>query len=245
MKNIQLFLVSLLTSVIINCYAGENKSVIKNNFSEITSIDISTVSGNCTVKSYDGDSVKVILEYNYKPAKSFTQVFNKEGEKLILKEKMTGSNSGWSNWILIVPEKMDISFSSASGSLEIKDVSGSIKVSTASGNILLEDLKILDQVKLSSASGNIEVSFAESPEFDFKASSASGDATIDFNGNPVKGTIEMKARVKNGEIRCPFKFDTEEIIGDDQKYMLKKVVLESETPEIQIHTASGKAILKK
>ena len=169
-----------------------------------------------------------------------------EKNVLKLKEKMTGSNSGYSEWTITVPQQTNIKFKSASGSISIENIAGKMKFSTASGNIDANGIIITDNSAFSSASGNVSIEFKESPGFDVLVSSASGYAALDFNHNPVIGNIEMRARVKLGKIVCPFKFDEEkEIDLYNQKYMIKSLMIKDKSPEIKIYTASGKAELKK
>jgi len=263
----------------------QEKTIAEKEFSNISFIDIGTVSGSCEVFKHEQILVVVKVEYNYKPKKHFEPVFTQEGEKLLLQEKMTGPNSGWSTWTLMVPENMDIKFGSASGSFEVENISGKLKAGTASGHIYLTNVSLTEHssfssasghIKLenvvcldtsgfstasgnvnaeniivkakadfSSASGDVSISFGESSVHDIKASSASGDAQINFNGNPITGMVEMKARYDKGDIICPSGF-TEQVIDENgEKYIVKKKIFEEEKPVIKIHTASGKAILKK
>ena len=199
---------------------------VEKEFSGIKSIDISTISGNCKVFRSDDSIVKVTLTHHYKPARTYEPIFEQKGDVLKLKEHMTGSNSGNSEWVLVVPAQTNINFKSASGSMSIKDITGKIKVRTASGHVI--------------------VSLAESPKFDISISSASGNTEIDFNNNPIAGTIEMKARADIGKIECPIEFTSQEEESDgNQAYMVRSVVVENESPVFKIHTASGTAILKK
>lgn len=232
---------------ICNCVAqSDAKGKVNNEFEGISSIDISTISGSCEIIKGETQLVKIELSYNYKPANSFEPIFSQEKNVLTLKELMHGSNSGHSKWILTVPEHMDIKFSSASGGIRMENIIGKIQVNTASGNVDANGIKILGDSKFNSSSGSVHIAFKESPKYDVLASSASGDAIIDFNQHPVIGKVEMKSRTEIGKIICPYAFDVEkeELVGN-QKYMIKSFELEKDTPSIKIHTASGKAVLKK
>lgn len=237
----------LLIILISNCVAQtETKGTVHKEYKGISLIDISTVSGSCEIIKGETQLVKIELSYNYKPANSFEPIFSQEKNVLTLKELMHGSNSGHSKWILTVPKHMDIKFSSASGGINIEGITGKIQVNTASGNINAEGISILADSKFNSSSGSVQIMFDESPKFDVLASSASGNATIDFNGNPVSGNIEMKSRTEIGKIICPYAFDVEkeELIGN-QRYVVKSFNAEQDAPTIKIYTASGKAVLKK
>jgi DUF4097 and DUF4098 domain-containing protein YvlB len=110
---------------------------------------------------------------------------------------------------------------------------------------MVSDIRFFGHTGFGTVSGNIEVSLAQSPAYNLDAHTASGNASIDFQENSVTGIIQMRAKFNMGEIICPYKFDTEEVVGDEEKYMVKKVKLGSDKPVITIHTVSGKAILKK
>ena len=245
MKRNILFLFCL-TILLSNNGFSQSKTEVNKEFTEVSFIDISTVSGNCTIKRGDGKQVEVMLVSDYRPAKNFEPVFSQEGDVLLLKEKMNGSNSGYSEWTITVPQQTSIKFKSASGSISIDNITGKMTINTASGNINMNGIIISDNTEFTSASGNVTIVFKESPKFNVYVFSASGNATLDFNHNPVIGNFEMRARVKLGKIVCPFKFDEEkEMDLQNQKYIVKKVMVKDRSPEIRICTASGKAELKK
>lgn len=240
------FLFSIILAFIFNrCYT-QLENNITSEFFGIKSLEISSVSGNFVIeKSYD-TLVTVNLISDYKPAKNFKPVFFQENDVLLLKEEMPGPNSGSSDWKLTVPEHINIKFNSASGSITIKKLTGVFKLNTASGFISAKQITISDQSEFHSASGSVYVSLKNTPEFDIDLSSASGAVTLDLNGNPVSGNIEMRAREKLGKIMCPLKFDIikEEFIND-QKYIVKSRLAKNSSPVFKIYTASGIAILIK
>lgn len=127
MKKTYLILSILFLAIISSSLTKDKtQSNIEKEFSGINTIDISTVSGNCKVLSHDSQNVKVILKANYKPKNTFEPVFVKENDKLILNEKMTDSNSGNSDWTILVPENIGLQFNSASGSIDLENVRGKI-----------------------------------------------------------------------------------------------------------------------
>lgn len=243
----------MLTSIIIalcilhfSCESSMAQTEIEKEFEGITIIDISTVSGSCAIIESSDEHVHIRLKYQYKRANTFKPIFRQDNNVLRLEEKMTGSNSGNSNWEISVPTLKEIKFNSASGSISLTSIKGKFEINTASGDVDGINLWLSGSSTFSSASGSVNISVKETPKFQLSASSASGDATIDFNQNPIIGLVEMKARVKLGKIVCPFKFDAEkETEYGGQKYWTKSFQIEKKTPLIKIHTASGKAVLKK
>lgn len=245
LNTICIFFISVL--LINPCWAQTNNELnISNEFDGISIIDITTISGNCKVLKHDEQTVKIFLTYNYKPTKSFEPIISKEENKLIIKEKMYGSNSGHSDWTLMVPKNIDIKIKSASGTIKLERIAGKIQVKTSSGNIDASEITILGDSKFNSSSGNVEIILNESPQFNILVSSSSGNSTLDFNHHTISGQLEMKARVSKGKIIWPLKIEDEsEEDYNNQKYIVKRVRLENVSPTIKIHTASGTAELKK
>ncbi len=158
--------------------------------------------------------------------------------------------------------KGDISGNTASGDYEITNCEGYFDLNTASGNYYIENCRgefdinsasgsvdasgitILEESNFNSASGNVKLELGASPEFDLSVGSASGKATLDFKGNPMKGLFEMSSRDREGRIEAPFEFDEiEHYRKYGEKYILKSVIKDVDHPLISIGTSSGRAIL--
>ncbi|MDD3730781.1 MAG: DUF4097 family beta strand repeat-containing protein [candidate division Zixibacteria bacterium] len=135
---------------------------------------------------------------------------------------------------------------SASGDIRLNNCRGTFKIETASGDIEALNTFIDQAGFFESASGDVYVQLAESAEFDLNLSSAAGRATLDYNGNPVRGHFEFVTLYRHGRISSPFVFDLEEEFERyRQNYIRKSLTLGSNTPEIIIETGVGKAILEK
>ena len=140
----------------------------------------------------------------------------------------------------------EMDMSTASGEIKINDASGSFELSCASGEIEARDITVEDEGSFSTASGDIDVKLAKSATVDLNLSAASGDVTLDYNGNELKGYFELSARKRRGRISAPYSFDKEEEFeqhGD--VYMIKSFKRGGSTPVITIETSSGRATLKK
>ena len=141
--------------------------------------------------------------------------------------------------------KGEFDISTASGEIEVNSGSGEYSLSTASGDIDGKEILVKEESSFSAASGNVYIELAQSSAYDLKLSSASGDAILNFNGNPIQGYFELTAKVRSGHIKSPFKFDNEEEFHkNDQLYVRKSFTKGEDTPTIRISTASGKAELK-
>ena len=137
-------------------------------------------------------------------------------------------------------------FSTASGDIRIRNSQGFFELSCASGDIDASNITIQEESSFSTASGDVEVKLAASSEFDLDFSAASGDVTLDYNGNDIIGYFEFSAKKRSGNIRSPIDFDREEEYGrNGDEYMRKSFSKGGLTPKIYISTASGRATLKE
>lgn len=143
--------------------------------------------------------------------------------------------------------KGELKLNTASGRIRLNNASGELDVNTASGDITAEGITLEATSSFNAASGDVEITLAKSPAHDLLVSTASGDAVLNFNNQPIKGLIKMTAKMRRGSIRAPFEFDTEDIHyrGDDDEYVTKTAKRGSDTPLIEISTATGQAVLRE
>ena len=156
---------------------------IQKTFDGIETVKLSTVSGDCIVKTHSSDEVVVELFYDVEPKKAFKYKIRESGSTLIIKERWgNGSSSGEVRWTLTVPAETEIEFSSASGDLTAEGLAKSIESSTASGDVELHDIG--GDIEISAASGDIEIMGSTG---DVEVSTASGDITVE----DCTGEIEL------------------------------------------------------
>lgn len=139
----------------------------------------------------------------------------------------------------------NLEFSVASGDMDVENCKGEFDLSTASGDIDASELVLEGTGDFSVASGDVNIVLGSTPKYDITVSAASGDATLDFNGNKILGTIIMRADKRRGEINAPFSADKTEEIEIRNRTYLEKTYDMGDNPKIFIKTASGEAILKK
>ena len=133
---------------------------------------------------------------------------------------------------------------SASGDVEIDDSEGEFEAGVASGNVDVEAVVITAASSFETASGDVDVILGASSEYDLVLSTASGSATLDYDGHPISGSFEFVARERRGRIVAPFDFDDEdEFERWGQDYVRKSFKRGSDGPMIAIETASGRAEL--
>lgn len=131
---------------------------------------------------------------------------------------------------------------SASGDIKFENARGGFEAKTASGDIKAEDVSFTAEGQFGSASGEIDVFLTKSLEFDLVLSTVSGDVTLDFNGNAIKGHFEFKGKVKN--MSSPFSFDNAE---DDHRWSPfgTRYFKKGSSPKVRLKSVSGDLELKK
>ncbi len=140
----------------------------------------------------------------------------------------------------------DIELKDASGNIEIDNIKGILEIGNASGDIDAAHVTLGGRCTFASASGDARVVLAQTPDFDLEVSSASGSAFLDFGGNSIRGEVEMSARLDEGTIKSPIKFETEETFTRGrQDYIRKTFIKGDKSPFISIRTASGRAVLQE
>lgn len=177
-------------------------------FTGIKKISLSTSSGNCKLIKGSTNDVQVTVTDTYSTS-DFKPIMEQDGGKLELKEDFErhGSYSGSSSWELIIPDNMEVRFSSGSGNFEAnnmavkisgntgsgnynwKSIKGESRINTGSGDISIEDFN--GEIDLNTGSGDVSIAKAEG---DVHANSGSGK--INLAG--VKGKIS--ANVGSGNI---------------------------------------------
>ena len=130
---------ALAVLFIIPATHADSKERLKQTFDGIDRIKIETVSGDCVVEKSDGDNVTVTILEAYSHPETFEPEVKQRGETLYLEEQIHGSNSGYSTWILSVPDGIEIDFETASGDLSASGVDGNFSASTASVSTVKSD----------------------------------------------------------------------------------------------------------
>lgn len=133
-----------------------------------------------------------------------------------------------------------------SGEIELENSQGDYHLNSGSGDVSAEMLTQTGSSSFNSGSGDVDIELAASLKNDISVNSGSGDAVLDYNGNPIEGKITMKAKKNGGEIRAPFKFDTEEEIEEGNDiYIQKKVKFGSKDIDVKVGTGTGRAEIKE
>jgi hypothetical protein len=210
--------------------------------------DVKTVSGNIVARDCTGDVSLSSTSGTLEAENLAGEIDIKGMSNNIRAEKLRGEIDITTAAGNIDVKELDgeISLKVASGDIKIKQAKGEFKVKAASGNIKAFGITLSDDGDFRVASGNVEIVLAESAAHDLKLASATGNAVLDYNGNPVKGKFEFSALLDLGKIISPFSFDKEEEEEKwGKKYVIKSFEKGGDEPKIHIKTATGKAVLKK
>ncbi len=194
------------------------------------SVEANTASGDITVENSKG-------EFDFSTASGEISAENSQGEF----DFSTASGD-----IDTRDLKGEIEFNTASGDIDVKDSKGVFELSCASGDIEASNILIDEESSFSTSSGDVKVKLAKSNEYDLDLSSSSGNVTLNYNGNPIKGFFEFSAKKRRGRIISPIDFDNEEEIERNGYTIQKKsFTKDGKTPRVLIETSSGKIVLKK
>ncbi len=194
------------------------------------SFEIDAASGDVSAKNMEGD----------------VEISTASGDIEISDSKGDFDLSAASGDIEVINLIGTFDLSVASGDIELDNCQGEFDCSAASGDVEATSVVIDDASCFSTASGDVIVILNQTSKHDLKISSASGDATVDYNGNPIIGTIEMTVSQKRGKIRAPFKHDKkEEFEKHGRTYISNTYNKSKSTPVVRIKSSSGDATLKK
>ncbi len=143
--------------------------------------------------------------------------------------------------------KGEAELNTGSGNIKLADFEGEVSANTGSGNISAEKIVLLGSSGFNSGSGNSKVTLGAPIAYDLSVNSGSGDATVDFDGTPLVGTLEMEVNKQRGKIVAPFDFDTtEEIEGYGRNTKIRKTKkFDDKSVLVRISSGSGDATIEE
>ena len=189
-----LMLVLLVCSFAPGVFAGKAK-VIEKSFDRVESLEIDLVLGDCVIRQGSGNSIEIRVEYTYDDDE-FEAKFKERGGSLYVGEDFDGDNiKGDSEWLIVVPEGIEIEFEAATGTLKVEGLSGELDASSGTGDMIISDFK--GELDVNSGTGDV---FLSGSDGDFKLNSGTGDVAVkdasgSFDANSGTGDVEIdKAR---------------------------------------------------
>ena len=112
----------------------------------------------------------------------------------------------------------------------------------ASGGIDISGIVITGESEFKAVSGDIDVVLAKTCAYDLDLAAVSGDITLDYNGNSLKGYFKFSGPKRS--IDAPYPFDD----TDESRYspfVKKSFKRGGSSPRISLKTVSGDLELKK
>jgi hypothetical protein len=165
--------------------------VIEKTFERAESLKIETVLGDCVIKTHSGGSIEIRVEYTYDDDQ-FEAKFKERNGTLLVREDIDGKNvRGESEWLIVVPEGIDIEFESATGGLKASGLSGELEADSGTGSIVISDFN--GELDANSGTGKIMLSGSEG---EFKLNSGTGDVIVEnakgsFDASSGTGSVEI------------------------------------------------------
>ncbi len=144
----------------------------------------------------------------------------------------------------------NVTAAGANGTINVKSASGHIAVGgtgtfnikCANGDIKAKGIVLEGASGFNSVSGKINVVLAKSSKYDISLKTVSGDATLDYNGNDVKGYFVFKGQKGNIHSDIPFEGGKDKGYSPFVKKSFKKG---GDSPKVSFSTVSGSLTLKK
>ena len=191
MKKVQIITTILLTFLWAMMPIYLTAQSLQESYKDVTFIDISTVTGDITIKKGDTKEVKVDGKWDEEQVKVR---LNHSGDFLTInvKNKSNNTDSNASNWVLWIPDGLKIDVTSGTGSLNIAGVEGVLKVTIGTGDIEVSDMK--GKFDINSGTGEIEITNA-SGKFDLI--SGTNDVIVKnsegkFDANSGTGDVQFE-----------------------------------------------------
>ena len=170
-------------------------------------INVSSASGNVTVKGYDGGVVLVTATKEGRDRDQVEVEDTSSGDRIELRSRYAPNcNCNASiNFTVQVPRSVKYNFdkiSTASGDIEVRNVRGQLNARSASGDVTIADVN--GAIRVSSASGDVSVKDASGT---VSASTASGDVEVELTNVEGSENMEFTSASGNVYVKAPASLD--------------------------------------
>lgn len=188
-----------LILVLFSSLFAQGKKEIEKTFDQNEEVRIKLILGDCLIKASSDDKIHVRLVYSYDDD-YYEAKFREKSSSLLIAEKFHGENGeGYSKWTILLPEKSEVEFESATGDLNIEGVNGKYEGSSGTGSI--EVLESTGDFELNSGTGSVLV---EDSEGEFDLNSGTGrvkieNCTGEFEANSGTGRVRAHNITIQGE----------------------------------------------
>jgi hypothetical protein len=208
------------------------------------SVSIQNVSGNVQIIGYGGEAVTVTA-YREGRDRELVEVEDKSSAnsvRLGVRYPRNCNCDASVRFEVRVPRAVRYQISpvqTASGNVEVRDVTGEVKVSTASGNVLVSGVS--GSVNAQSASGNVDVELTrlEGAE-NMRFSTASGDVNVKLPDNP---DAYVSMSTASGSVRTDFPIEVDK--REHGPGQSARGQLGNGTVRVSLSSASGNVTLSR
>jgi len=135
----------------------------------------------------------------------------------------------------------EITAAAASGDIKLNNVKGTFDIKAASSDIQANGIQFDKESSFKTVSGELLVKLSKSSTVDLSLTTVSGDATLDYNGNPVTGYFEFNGQKDNISSDIPLE-DKEK---DSHSPFVTRYFNKGDSPRITLKAVSGDLIFKK
>jgi hypothetical protein len=173
------------------------------------SISIRNVSGNVIVTGYDGQQITVngIREGRDRDLVKIEDLSSDNRIEMRTRYPKHCNCDASIRFEVQVPRSISYRFdelSSASGDIEVRDVTGDVRINTASGDVLVQN--VTGRIDASTASGRMSVRSAAGT---VSAQSASGDVDVELTRLDGNQSMEFSSASGDVNVRLPTNIDAE------------------------------------
>lgn len=199
------FLISVLALVAIVVPTFAQRTISKS-FTGVNKVEMTTGSGNCTIKKGSGAAVLVEVKHTYD--QDFSPRFSQVGSMLLIEESNRRNNDhGESWWTITIPDGVAIEYSTGSGDFSASGTSADMRVRSGSGDLSFDTIK--GAVRATTGSGDIEVSgFNGEGTFntgsgDLEVSKAEGELSLTCGSGDIQirdSKTAVRATTGSGDI---------------------------------------------
>ena len=191
MKNVQIKTAILFVFMLAIMPAFLVAQSLQKSYDGVAFLDISTVTGDIIIKKGTTNEIKVDGRWD---EDEVSVSVSHTGKSLTIKEKSRGNNtdSDASNWVLIVPDGLNLDVNSGTGSLEIAGMEGDLDANTGTGEISISDME--GRFNINSGTGGIEINNS-SGKFDLNSGTSDVivmNASGKFSANSGTGDVQFK-----------------------------------------------------
>lgn len=129
----------------------------------------------------------------------------------------------------------------ASGDIKLSNVEGTFNIKAASSDIQANGIQFNEESSFKTVSGELSIKLSKSSTVDLSLSTVSGDVTLNYDGNPVKGYFEFKGMKRNISSDIPLEGKEKHSYSPFVTWYFNK----GDSPRITLKAVSGDLVFKK